>query len=245
MNLKVFDNFTASGGSRKGLNHRKNDDRFLIKPLDAENLLLAVSDGMGGHPAGDVAAEDIIKCLGSIDSDTTDKAALLTTAIHRADGVIRNRVSKVPLFEGMGATVTTAIIGNGQVWWGHIGDSRMYLLRGEVMRQMTRDHSFLQDLIDSGDVTEEEAANHPMSDVLDQCVGCIDAGTDSGMFAVIPGDIILLCTDGLYRTVPDAEIATILSSSASIAARAERLLESSWKSGSIDDTTVVVATLSD
>lgn len=238
-------NVIVSGVTRRGSTHGKNDDRFLIKALNDGNQLLAVSDGMGGHPAGDVAAEDIISCLSLINNNSYDKTLILATGINRADALIRNRVKKVPMLEGMGATVTTVIINGEWAWWVHIGDSRMYLMRNGILQQITRDHSFLQDLVDSGDISIEDAANHRMAHVLDQCVGCMDAGVDSGKFAVYPGDTFLLCTDGLYRTVTDEKIANTLSSEESIPKCVDRLLQTSITAGIPDDTTLIVASISD
>lgn len=239
----IINGVIASGESQIGHKQAKNEDRFLIKVLDEEHLLLAVSDGMGGHPAGDIAAEDIVNCLNQIDIGMMDKSKSLSLAINRADKIIRNRVKKDPLLEGMGATATAAIISDTKMWWAHIGDSRIYLMRVGIIQRMTRDHSFLQDLIDSGDVPIAEAAVHPMAHVLDQCVGCIDTGIDSGIFSLSPGDKILLCTDGLYRAISDIKIAKILSSTNSVSGCVEQLIDSSIQSKALDDTTAIVAHL--
>ncbi len=237
-------NVIVSGVSRKGNGHEKNDDRFLIKALDDGNHLLAVSDGMGGHPAGDVAAEDIINCLSAINHTSSDKVPILESCIYRAEVLIKNRVKKVPMLEGMGATATTVIINGERAWWVHIGDSRMYLLRNGILQQITRDHSFLQDLIDSGEISADDAAKHRMAHVLDQCVGCMDAGVDNGEFAIYPGDTILLCTDGLYRTISDSKIARIVLSEKNCSQCVERLLQASLKAGIPDDTTIIIAVVS-
>jgi serine/threonine protein phosphatase PrpC len=239
----TINRLVVSGTTHKGCTHRKNDDRFLTKLFDDGNQLLAVSDGLGGHPAGDVAAEDIIGCLNLIDNNSIDKSLELQNAVNHADAIIRNKVKKVPVLEGMGATITAAIIDSEWAWWVHIGDSRMYLMRNGILQQITRDHSFLQDLIDSGDISAEDAENHRMAHVLDQCVGCMDAGVDRGDFAVCAGDRFLFCTDGLYRTVADARIADILSSEESIPKCVDRLLDTSLKAGIPDDTTIIVAAI--
>ncbi len=231
----------ATGKSHRGSNRRKNDDRFLVMDLDENNLLLAVSDGMGGHPGGDIAAEDIISCLKSINIHVHNKSTLLTAALSQADSIIRERVEKKPGFEGMGATATAAIIGHRMVHWAHIGDSRLYLLRDKILRQITRDHTFLQDLIDAGDISAEDAVNHPMCHVLDQCVGCIDSGVDSGKFEIHRNDILLACTDGLTRAVGDDKIAEILSSAELVSDCTDNLIEASLQAGNLDDVTIAVA----
>jgi len=231
----------ADGKSLKGRNRKKNDDRFLVTDLGGNSLLLAVSDGMGGHPGGDTAAEEIIACLAAIDISVTDKSVLLTEAIKCAEIKIKNRVRKLSEFEGMGATATAVIISTGTVYWAHVGDSRLYLMRNGVLRQITRDHTFLRDLIDAGDVSVKAATSHPMRHVLDQCVGCMDAGIDSGRFEILENDVLLACSDGLSRAVSDEEIADLLLTKRQVPEYVDSLVEASLQAGNLDDITVVVA----
>ena len=239
------DGIIASGLSLRGGKHKKNDDRFIIKALDAEHLLIAVSDGMGGHPAGDIAAEDVIKSLNLITSDTDNKLLSIVSAIDRADTNIRNRVRKAFILEGMGATVTAAILSRQKIWWGHVGDSRLYLMRNNFIRQVTKDHSFLQDFIDSGELSGDEARSHPMAHVLDQCVGCLDMGADCGSFDTISGDFILLSTDGLYRVVSDHQIGAMITTSQDVSSSVDDLLSLAIDNSTPDDTTVVIACIID
>ncbi|MBW1637039.1 MAG: serine/threonine-protein phosphatase [Deltaproteobacteria bacterium] len=231
----------ADGKSCRGKKRNKNDDRLLLTKLDENNLIIAVSDGMGGHPGGDIAAKDIIDCLASINIGSADRADLLRAAIKHAEVNIRKIVKKSPDLEGMGATATTAIIGGGMVYWAHIGDSRIYLMRTGILRQITRDHTFLQDLIDAGDISHEAAINHPMRHVLDQCVGCMDAGIDVGQFEFRENDILLACTDGLTRSVADDEIAAILLAGTAVPDTINSLIETSLQAGNLDDITVAMA----
>ena len=219
----------------------KNDDRFIVVDLDDNNLLLAVSDGLGGNPDGDIAAEDIMSCLGAIALDSIGDATPLSDAIKQADIVINNRVGNDPELEGMGATVTAAIIGQKRVYWAHVGDSRMYLVRNGVLRQITRDHTFLQDLIDWGDVSAEDLVQHPMRHVLDQCVGCMDSGIDTGEFERLAGDILIVCTDGLHSVVTEDQMAGIVLSTEQVSRCNANLLDASLQGGSLDDITVVLA----
>jgi len=241
LDITEVDSIIAFGQSWMGLDNFKNDDRYLIKTLDSETLLLAVSDGMGGHPGGDIAAEYVIKSLSLITSESNNGITQIVSAIDRADVAIRNRVSKAMIYEGMGATVTAAIINQNKIWWAHVGDSRMYLLRGGVLRRITKDHSFLQDFIDSGEISEEDAASHPMAHVLDQAVGCLDGGVECGTLTALSGDLIILCTDGFYRVLPDSQILSILSSASNEPDSVEKLFYSARKKKSPDDTTMVVA----
>jgi protein phosphatase len=141
----------------------------------------------------------------------------------------------------MGATVTVAIIGRRKLWWGHVGDSRLYLMRGGQMRQITKDHSFLQDFIDNGELSEREALSHPMAHVLDQCVGCLSEGADFGSLDIASGDFILLSTDGLYRTVAEKQTGSIISSSGDVSRSVGDLLSLAADLHAPDDTTVILA----
>jgi len=244
MSNVTCDGLVVSGRSLKGAKHNKSDDRFLIKPFDSGHVLMAVSDGMGGHPAGDLAAEDVMAGLHSIEHGNENGILSIVSAINRADITIRSRVQRSMILEGMGATVTAAILNRRELWWGHAGDSRLYLMRNGSLRQITKDHSFLQEFVDSGELSEEDAASHPMAHVLDQCVGCLDSGADGGSFNVSSGDFILLCTDGLYRVVSDQEITSALSSSPDVSSCVNRLLSLTTENGLPDDTTIIVAHIS-
>jgi len=229
----------AAGSSLKGAKRSRNDDRFLIRRLDERGVLAAVSDGLGGHPWGNMAAEVII--------DTLDKAGIsssagtedLSAAVYQAESRILEKTCKARHLQGMGATVVVAVVNDRRAVWAHVGDSRLYLVRDHIMRQVTRDHSFLQDLLDAGDIRPAEAAGHPMAHVLDQCVGCMDAGPACGEFAVEPDDILLLCTDGLYRALGDDALVTGAVSATDATRLVDFLLGSARMAGAADDATAV------
>ena len=229
------------GASCKGTGRKQNEDRYLVELIDEHSVLLAVCDGMGGHPAGDIAAEDILECFKDHDGNITDPSAFLVQAVANAESVIMKRVEKDPELTGMGATATAVIIDKRMISWVHIGDSRLYILRNGALRQITRDHSFLQDFIDDGKLTAQEAAVHPMVHVLDQCVGCADAGPDSGSFALVAEDVILLCTDGVYRSLGEEEIKRTLSPAQEATSQVGSLLDKALQAGTRDDATAVVA----
>jgi protein phosphatase len=235
-------NIDAAGGTRKGVGKRRNEDRYLVETM-ADSLLLAVSDGMGGHPAGDIAAADILRSLTNWQSERFHPLPFLMEAVARAESTILGRVEKNTDLAGMGATVTAAIIQARKIFWVHIGDTRLYLLRDGKLQQITRDHSFLQDFIDDGTYTPQQAAEHPMAHMLDQCVGCADAVPDSGSFPLAAGDTVLLCSDGVYRPLGDTAIGALLSPAREVVDRIDSLLEAAVRAGSRDDATVVVAVI--
>jgi protein phosphatase len=117
-------------------------------------------------------------------------------------------------------------------------------LRNGILGQITRDHSFLQDLIDGGEISTDEAANHPLRHVLDQCVGCIDSGVETGQFKTLSGDIFLACTDGLCKEVSDRKIANILTSTDNIFQSADHLIQIASQPENNDDITVSLVLIS-
>lgn len=201
--------YTAAGDSRKGAKQSQNDDRFIIRELDKECLLIGISDGMGGHPAGYLAAETVIATLNAFEQTKTSSAEQLAAALYKAEEAIKDIVRKAPALDGMGATATAVLIDDGLAKWAHVGDCRFYLLREGILQQISRDHSFLQYLIEEGRLTPAEALKHPMAHVLDQCIGCLDEGPEYGEFPLIAGDRVLLCTDGLYNVIARKQLIEI------------------------------------
>lgn len=230
---------TCPGSRRFG-----NDDRFLIRPLDDGRVLAAVSDGLGGHPGGYLAAETIMEVFRSVDCSAPDPAANLAAAMRLAETRIHAHVRKITRLYGMGATAVAALVGRNRVHWAHAGDSRLYRLSAGRAEQITTDHSFLQDLLESGDIEPQEAIDHPLAHVLDQCVGCLDDGPDRGTFAVNPGDRLLLCTDGLHQSVGGRDIAAIAAAEPDPVRFVSRLIRTARRNGADDDITVVAVELS-
>ena len=162
----------------------------------------------------------------------------LSSAIHRANHAILT-VAERPDCKGMGTTATILHLDGDQALWAHVGDSRLYLLRGGVLHQVTRDHSYVEDLVAQGELTEEEARIHPQKNVLTRAVGVeADIIVDTGRFTVQPGDILLLATDGLMNMVQEPEICAILGRQEGDVARA--LIEAALASGGRDNVTAVV-----
>lgn len=236
-----LESLVVHGRSVKGHNHTKNDDRFTVAALDEENFLIGVSDGLGGHPGGDVAAEIVVDCLNSIKISIDDRSTLLKRAIIQADKTIRSQIQKNPDLTGMGATATAMIINNGWGSWAHIGDSSLYLLRDEDIRKITSDHSYVQGFVDSGDLTVKEAENHPMCNVLDQCVGCVVSGVEIGRFKIHLGDILIICSDGLYKSVKETKVIELITKSENISQCVDQLIDASLQDATCDDVTVTLA----
>ncbi len=221
----------------RGSVREHNEDRYAALP---EAGVWAVADGMGGHDHGDWASESIIAAMDGI-GPSDDFDAMLqacSDAVHKANGDIYKMAQDNGAL--MGSTVVGLVISARRfaVFWA--GDSRAYLLRDGMFIQLTRDHTQVQVLIDRGLLAPEEAQSHPMSHVLAKAVGVepvleIDAIADG----VEPGDVFLLCSDGLYGTLGEVEIKDILYSGAPAEA-AERLVSRCLEVGARDNVTVVV-----
>jgi protein phosphatase len=152
---------------------------------------------------------------------------------------IEQQTTRDGRLEGMGTTATVAIADRKTTYWAHVGDSRMYLFRSGSLKQITTDHTFVRELIEEGSMTEQEAARHPLRNMLDQCVGCGNMSPDSGRLDLLAGDRLLLCSDGLTRHVPDEAIASALQSGTARQA-VEALLEQALDGGGKDNVTVVI-----
>jgi serine/threonine-protein phosphatase Stp1 len=224
------------GVTHVGLIRETNQDRFLCARGER---LWAIADGMGGHDFGERAAELLIEALESGPFSIKMEAArdALVQRIEAANATI--------LAEGdargtsMGSTIVALLMRQGRYSLCWVGDSRAYLLRDGVFTQISRDHSQVQDMIDSGSLEPEAAADHPMAHVLTRVVGVseeVEVATAEG--EVLPGDLFLLSSDGLHSYVPQDEIVSRLHSQAPRAA-VQELLEETLRRGAPDNVTIV------
>jgi len=207
--------------------------------------LFVVADGMGGHAGGDVASAIAVKRIIETDrqfASGSDAEFALHTALTAANAQLAETVFDHSELTGMGTTVSGLIIVNGQVVIAHIGDSRIYLLRDGELSQVTADHTFVQRLVDSGRITEEEAAVHPRRSVLMRVLGDVDATPeiDTSIMATQAGDRWLLCSDGLSSYVPYDKILHSLTTVQDAQDAAERLVKDALDQGAPDNVTVVL-----
>lgn len=214
-----------------GMSGKNNEDRFGVAsfsqgPDGPRPILLAVlSDGIGGHRAGEVASEMAVNLISSAiaASDGLNPTALLQQAVQSASNTIQAQAAQISEQAGMGATCVCAWVIGGRLYTASVGDSRIYLLRGGAAHQLTIDHTWIQDAIDQGQLTPEEAVGHPNSHVIRRYLGSptppeVDfrmkltgfetdeqAAANQGT-RLLPDDRILLCSDGLTDLVSDQEI---------------------------------------
>ena len=207
--------------------------------------LFVVADGMGGHAGGDVASAIAVNRIIETDrqfASSSDAEFALHTALTAANAQLAETVFDHSELTGMGTTVSGMLLVNGQVVIAHIGDSRIYLLREGELTQVTADHTFVQRLVDSGRITEEEAAVHPRRSVLMRVLGDVDATPeiDTSIMATQPGDRWLLCSDGLSSYVSTEKILSALSTIPDAADAADRLVKDALDQGAPDNVTVVL-----
>ena len=228
----------SAGLSDTGRKRRQNEDAYVCEPP-----LFAIADGMGGAQAGEVAS-------GLAAAAFEEGAA----AIHGEDGVatlvraanarIFERAVHDPTVAGMGTTATVAVVDEsaGTMTLAHVGDSRAYRYRGGALEQLTTDHSLVGELVRSGRLTEDEAAVHPHRSVITRALGTdADVEVDTLTVEVVPGDLVLLCSDGLSAMVRDEEIARVLEATgASPREAGEALIAAANAAGGEDNVTVVL-----
>ena len=179
-----------------GRRRRRNEDAYLVEPP-----LFAVADGMGGAQAGEVASRLAAGALR--EGGTSELDALIQEANRR----VHQRAAEDPEASGMGTTMTVALVETSGVRFGHVGDSRAYLIRDGKLEQVTQDHSLVGELVRSGKLSPEEAGRHPQRSVITRAVGT-DPDVDVDTFTVEPqeGDLFLICSDGLTDMVDDETI---------------------------------------
>ena len=226
-----------------GLLREGNEDSAYAGPH-----LLAVADGMGGHAAGEVASSATITTISSLDSERPgiNLVSALAEAVAMANMRLQELVISDPATEGMGTTLTAMLWLDGHAALCHIGDSRAYLLRSGQFYQITHDHTLVQSLVDEGKITEDDVATHPHRSLLLRALdGRTIAEPDLSQLETMPGDRLLLCSDGLSGVVTEQTLHQTLSSVWDPDQAALQLVELAIKGGGPDNITVIVADVLD
>lgn len=231
---------SAFGKSNIGNYRQENQDRFILRSLGQDGSLLAVADGMGGESGGGLAATTAIEFLENELNGIPPGPSELAVFLKKAGDVIISLSERDEELKGMGTTMTAVVINKNLAVWAHVGDSRLYLFRDGRLRQVTRDHSFLWELIQSKDITQAEALKHPLRSVLDQCLGAPDVLPDSGSFELVKKDLLILTTDGIHDSLSGEEMQSVLGSSVFLSDMAEKLTEKAMDHGGKDNLTVVI-----
>ena len=243
MTLEYF-SATDTGRARNN-----NEDSVAV---DEASHLVVLADGMGGYNAGEVAsgmATSFIKAeLGrwlaeaSDNASDTDVRRAMDICVDNANRAIFNAANSNPQYAGMGTTLVVGVFRDGRLLMGHVGDSRGYRLRGGRLAQITHDHSLLQEQIDAGLITPEQAAFSANKNLVTRAVGVEDTVLlETHLHDVLPGDTYLLCSDGLSDMLDDESIAQLLQSSDALTEVAAALVDAANDAGGKDNISVVLA----
>ena len=217
-----------------------NEDSYLV-----QSPLFCVCDGMGGHAAGEVASSIAVETIAKTAPQSAD-AARLAAAVEAANAAVIEAALNGLGKPGMGCTATCAYIENDTLAIAHVGDSRAYLLHEGTLIRVTRDHSYVEELVDAGEITADEARVHPNRSVITRALG-----SDPAMYAdhftlhIEEGDRLILCSDGLSSMIPDSDIENIATQSSTAQICVDNLVDAALAAGGHDNVTVVVVDLVD
>lgn len=233
-----------------GCVRKANEDSMVHFECD-NGFVAAVCDGMGGHVGGAVASQTAVAAIKEfLTSKFFDNPFnAIIAAIDCANKAILQKAAANPELSGMGSTCVMVIVRDGRVYYGSVGDSRIYLVRTHNITQLTKDQSYVQSLVDAGKITKEQAEHHPQKNVILNALGIADmkpATVASTAIAPEAGDCFVLCSDGLSGMVPDRDICKIVSKQQTLkaSARANELVELAKQNGGSDNITVQIVEFS-
>lgn len=234
---------TSAGRTDVGVIRSGNEDSYLMVP---DRGIFVVADGMGGHAAGEVASDMAVHYVArELDSlrglGDEQVAERMRGAIRTANGAIFQRTLTEHDKRGMGTTVTALTLFESRFLIGQVGDSRAYLLRDNKLSQLTKDHSYVQEQVDAGYLTPEQARTHPYSNVITRCVGAnSDVMPDIYVGSVRPRDVFLLASDGLTGMLEDYQLAELLSPERMPEDEVDSLIAEANRHGGLDNITAVI-----
>ncbi|HQQ78612.1 MAG TPA: Stp1/IreP family PP2C-type Ser/Thr phosphatase [Thermoanaerobaculia bacterium] len=250
---------SAFGLTDVGRKRRHNEDAYLI---DEERGLFVVADGMGGHAAGEVASRITVESIQEYIAATEEEhesswpfgfnsrvsleGNRLTTAVEKANEKVMRAVQNRPELKGMGTTVVAALFDGDRATLVHVGDSRAYLFRDGELRRLTDDHSWVQEQVNAGILSEDEAKSHPLKNVVTRALGgAAHVSVDLIEVPVRTGDRYLLCSDGLTGMLPDEELFEHFRTSGSLDTTVRMLIEVANARGGVDNITAILVEVKD
>ena len=234
-------------GTDRGVVRGSNEDSVCIKELPSGALLVIVADGMGGHNCGEVASGIAVKIITEYleeNFENPNKEFLLTESIKSANFKILQKAKMDNSCDGMGTTVTAALIYGKNVCIANVGDSRAYIIRRNTITQITNDHSMVNELLKKGIITPDEAVNHPHKNVITRAVGTDEqVAIDTFSFSLLERDILLLCSDGLSNMLTDEEIKVVIKGRQRMETRISRLITFANGKGGTDNISVAAVNI--
>ncbi len=225
----------------------QNQDYYYIPETIEEPQIYILADGMGGYKGGEVASklatESVKKYIHNNFEDTPknkeDILKLIENAVEYANMVVYEKSKEIPELEGMGTTLEVCVIYNNKAYIGHVGDSRIYRIRKDIIRKLTKDHSYVQQLIEDKKITREEAKSHPKKNMLTKALGCtpyVEPDIRARNFE--KGDIFIMCSDGLTNMVEEKRICELVKEDISTAAN--KLVNEANQAGGYDNITIII-----
>lgn len=240
--------FEAGFATHPGLARDHNEDAIWVTPSNhpqaaTRGYLMIVADGMGGHNAGEVASQAAVRGVYEryyADAEPNVHRSL-DNAVRRTNAELFNQAQGNPAQRGMGTTLTAAVIRGSRVYWAHVGDSRLYLIRGGQVEQLTHDHSWVEEQVRAGVLTRLQAEGHPQRNVITRALATnADVKVDHDERELQPGDVLVLCSDGLNTEVGDAQIAIHATKGATPKEAVDRLIQLANDNGGEDNISVAV-----
>jgi protein phosphatase len=228
-----------------GRKRKLNQDYVYTSEQPVGNLpnVFIVADGMGGHNAGDYASKVTVETMVSDIAASFEKnpIKIMEKAIEAANTAIHQKSCENVEYEGMGTTVVASTYIGGFLQVANVGDSRLYIINDREIRQITRDHSLVEEMIRVGGIARADARNHPDKNIITRAVGVSDTvEPDFFTVEIKEGDTVLMCTDGLTNMLEDEEIRMIVNGSRDIVEKAEKLIKAANDNGGRDNVTVVL-----
>lgn len=233
-----------------GRKRKLNQDYVYTSEMPVGNLpnLFLVADGMGGHNGGDYASKCAIETIVEYvaDLEDTQTVTILEKSIKEANKVVRRRGEEDEALNGMGTTIVAASIQDGELCVANVGDSRLYIVNRREIRQITRDHSYVEEMVRLGEIKREQARSHPDKNIITRAVGAMeDIDIDFFKVKLNRDDIVLMCSDGLTNMIEDEEIRMILEGQRDIVEKAESLVNAANNNGGKDNIAVVLIEVTD
>jgi protein phosphatase len=220
-----------------------NEDNYLLSDKSEFPMLFAVADGMGGHAAGAVASKLLVEQLAMFDEmvEPDRELELLRHAIESANLGIYRAAEKDRALSGMGTTLVAALILGHEYIAANVGDSRMYQYHDKKLDTVTTDHSLVEQLVLAGAITKDEARVHPQRNIITRAMG-VSPKVDVDLFERVwnPGDILVICSDGLHGSVEGEDMLTVLSSNRSLESMCDLLIQLALDNGGTDNITVIL-----
>jgi len=236
-----------------GRQRQHNEDSFLVE--NTARLFL-VADGMGGHAAGEIASRIAVDSISEFilhtkeddgtwphayDEQFKRSTNRLMAAVRMANTRVLEAMRKDARLRGMGTTVVAAIADGDVMSFAHVGDSRAYLIRDNALKRITNDHSWVFEQVQAGMLTEAEAEKHPLRNVITRALGgALQVNPDASEIQAKPGDMFLLCSDGLTGMVPEDEILRIVAENADPAVACQKLIDEANERGGLDNITAIL-----